>query len=101
MATRKSIPADLLSVYDVMYMFDRRVQQIYRWRKSRGFPAYSIPGTTKIAAVRYSLREVVAWAKKNKIEVARMPDVSKETGAVRWPPALQGQFEAFQKGISL
>ena len=101
MATRKSIPVDLLSVYDVMYMFDRRVQQIYRWRKSRGFPAYNIPGTTKIAAVRYSLREVIAWAKKNKIEITRMPEVSKATGLVSWPATLQPKFEAFQKGINL
>lgn len=99
MATRKSIPADLLSVYDVMYMFDRRVQQIYRWRKNRGFPTYNIPGTTKIAAIRYSLREVVTWAKVNSVKIERMPTIT-ETGVVDWHLHCKN-FDAFQKGINL
>ena len=98
---KKKIPADLLSTYDCMYMFGVRVQAIIRWRHTSKFPYYHISGTAKCPPVRYSLKEVLAWAKKTNRMVLRSPTVQKKSGVVHWPSEDQKKFEAHQKGILL
>ena len=95
MSTR--IPTDLLSTYDVMFMFNVRVQAIIRWRKALNMPFYWIGGTTKCPPVRHSLKETLRWAKKTKKEVVRVPSIQ-PNGRVVWSEA--NKFEAFQRGIS-
>ena len=63
-------------------------------------PHHNIPGTSKSPAVRYSLKEIVAWAKKNKIKIKRMPTIGKN-GKIKWNPRDQKGFKAFQQSISL
>lgn len=97
---KKKIPADLLSTYDVMYMFGVRVQAIIRWRHTSKFPHHHISGTAKCPPVRYSLREVLAWAKRTNRMVLNVPTVQR-SGAVSWPSGNQKKFEASQRGITL
>ena len=97
---KKKIPSDLLSTYDCMYMFGVRVQAIIRWRHKAKFPYYHISGTAKCPPARYSLRKVLAWAKKTHRMILHVPAIRND-GTIHWPSGDQKKFEASQKGISL
>ncbi len=92
-----TIPRDLLSNYDVMFMFGKSVQWIYVRRRNWGLPFYRIPGgSIKTQPVRYSLSEVLDWAQKHGIIVRCVPTTTPE-GAVRWPKARRKEFRKFQR----
>ena len=74
MAARKSIPTDLLSVYDVMYMFGIGIASVYRLRDTQSLPFIQIPGSARTPAVRYSMKELVQWAKSTDREIVNMPE---------------------------
>ena len=97
---KKKIPADLLSTYDCMYMFGVRVQAIIRWRHTSKFPYHYISGTTKCPPVRYSLKEVLAWAKRTNRMILHTPTVQKD-GTILWPSSELRKLEASQKGVLL
>lgn len=83
-STKETIPTDLLSNYDMRFMFDTNLQQIYRWRWNMNLPFYNISGGgLKKPPVRYSLAEVLLWALKNEISIVNRPATTK-TGKIAW-----------------
>lgn len=91
----ETIPTDLLSNRDMMFMFDSSQQRIYRWRWNLDLPFYHIPsGSIKKRPVRYSFAEVVAWAAKHGFDIIRMPKFE-DDGTVVWVGKLSRQFDAF------
>ncbi len=96
MATKDgTIPTDLLSNRDMMFMFDSSQQRIYRWRWNLDLPIHHIPsGSIKKRPVRYSLAEVVAWAAKNGFDIIRQPKHNRN-GVVVWAGKYSKQFDAF------
>lgn len=96
----REIPQDLLSNYDVMFMFRRSLQQIYRWRKWKGMPCYKLStGSMKMQPVRYSLSEILVWAEEKGIKVERRPTIE-EGGKVRWPKTCQREFQEFKEAMT-
>jgi len=92
------LPRDLISIYDMMFMFDRGYLMIWKWRREKSLPFYVVPGSTKTQAIRYSLRQVKAWAAKNGREIIRMPTYS--NGLLTWPDG-NAEFEAFVRNTRL
>ena len=95
-----TIPRDLLSNYDLMFMFGKSLQWIYVRRRNWELPFYRIPGgSVKTMPVRYSLSEVLDWAEGLCIPVICKPTVTAE-GVVRWPKARRKEFREFQRQAS-
>lgn len=91
------IPQDLLSNYDLMFMFSRSLQRIYVWRRKKGLPFYKIPGgSVKTMPVRYSLSEILSWAEKNDISIHHQPTIT-ASGDVRWPRSRRKEFKKFHQ----
>lgn len=91
----ETIPTDLLSNRDMMFMFNTNLQQIYRWRWNLDLPTHHIPsGSIKKRPVRYSFAEILAWAAKNGFDIIREPKFN-DIGTVLWVGKLSGQFDIF------
>jgi len=99
--TPTKIPQDLLSNYDLMFMFDRSLQRIYVWRRKKGLPFHKIPGgSVKTMPVRYSLSEIISWAEKNDIFIHHKPTIT-ASGDVRWPRSRRKEFKEFHQKTKL
>ncbi len=94
----ETIPTDLLSNIDMVFMFDTTLQQIYRWRWNKKLPFHKLPsGSSKKQPVRYSFAEIVDWAAKNGIRIVRKPKFNRD-GTVEWRgKILAKEFEEFIK----
>ena len=73
MSKRETIPADLLSVYDIMFMFKIGIVSVYRFRGTEDLPFIKIPGSAHTPAIRYSLRAVVKWSKESNHKIVNLP----------------------------
>ena len=57
--------------HDLCDHFGVTPMTIYLWRKNRGLPSISIPGTGR-PAVRFNPQEVIAWAAQQGIKPSRL-----------------------------
>ena len=95
--TPTKTPLDLLSNYDLMFMFKRSLQRIYVWRRTKGLPFHRIlGGSVKTMPVRYSLAEIINWAEKNNISIHCEPTITVD-GTVRWPRSRRQEFKKFHQ----
>lgn len=64
---------DLVTTGYLLRLFDRAEPTLYLWRRERGLPYIVIPGDDR-PVIRYDLRKVIAWAKKNRIRLRAIPE---------------------------
>lgn len=95
--TSKRIPNDLLSNYDLMFMFQVPVQRIYVWKRKKNLQSYEISGTVLRPTVRYSLKEVLTWAKLHRKKIKFTPKIV--DGVITWKgPGAKTKFKKFLDG---
>lgn len=91
------LPRDLLSVYDLMFMFGVKTYvTIWNWKQNRDLPFHEVPGSTKSVKsvpLRYSLKEIRRWAKEVDLEIVNEPVFV--DGKVSWKD--NAAFERFKK----
>ena len=93
-----ALPRDLISIYDLMYMFEMKSYvTVWKWRTKRKLPYHAIPGSAKSPAIRYSLKAVVAWADRTELKIKNMPYYV--LGEICW--VVSKKFQKFKASVKL
>lgn len=97
MRSNGKIPRDLLTMMDLMFIFDTWLTPLYAWRKDHDLPFYEIPGSVAAEKpVRFSWGEVREWAAKNEKKIFRSPTVRAD-GTVAWTGRHAKAFKKFKE----
>jgi len=69
-----ALPNGLMTMPDVLQMFDITIGTLQTWRAQKGFPTIVIPGRAR-NTIRFEKKAVLKWAKKNgkKVVVENVP----------------------------
>jgi predicted site-specific integrase-resolvase len=58
-----------MTTAEVMHIFDVSYMTVYLWREKKEMPYYTEQYGTQRHKVTFKIKEIMAWARKNKIEV--------------------------------